>query len=89
MAEQSLYMNTLAGVLPAAVEARSTSATLSESARNQLKSAVHNDLLKRLDLNRLQAEGAASRKPPRHHRAQRRQRAAGPAKRSRQGQGRQ
>ncbi len=64
MAEQSLYMNTLAGAPPSALDVRTTSTTLSESARNQLKTAVHNELLKRLDLARLnsmQAEGAASR----------------------------
>ncbi len=64
MAEQQLFMTTHVGAPPPSPDVRTTSTTLSESARNQLKTAVHNDLLKRLDLARLnamQAEGAEGR----------------------------
>ncbi len=64
MPEQQLFMNTHIGAPPPVPEARAANTTLSESARNQLKTAVHNDLLKRLDLARLnsmQAEGAEGR----------------------------
>ncbi len=64
MSEQQLFMNTHVGAPPPVADLRTTSTTLSESARNQLKTSVHNDLLKRLDLARLnamQAEGAEGR----------------------------
>ena len=64
MAEQQLFMSTHVGAPPAAPDARQASTTLSELGRNQLKTAVHNDLLKRLDLaklNSMQAEGAEGR----------------------------
>ena len=64
MPEQQLFMTTHVGAPPPAPDVRTASTTLSESARNQLKTVVHNDLLKRLDLARLnsmQAEGAEGR----------------------------
>ena len=64
MAEQQLFMTTHIGATPPVPDVRAGNNTLSETARNQLKTAVHNDLLKRLDLTRLnsmQAEGTEGR----------------------------